>query len=270
MASSKVMSYKYRDHAMATDTTATQFPRYPEPSPAHLVTRTPRCTTATSKRVLDVFYSRAGKINEIEVNWRDRYMFLLSQGYRLRPRYHPDWSPSWLGTSLKPWDCEDAIEHFVSSRCSLSWHRFTIFNSQGEMVIDACRKDAQIVCLKRTLRKSDEVEIGRRLSPDASKPDSKNHCVEILDIFLDPFSPDTYYIATPLMRPYDDPEFTTIGEVVDFVTQVLEVSLYLKIQLQLNTSSGNGIHARQIGCSWVHSSTHPFAISPLSKRFVEI
>jgi len=206
-----------------------QFPSssgYPGPSHPHLATRTPRCTTTTTKRVLDVFYSRAGKINEIEVTWRDRYMFLLSQGYRLRPRYHPDWSPSWLGTSLQPWDCEDAIEHFVSPTCSSPWDRSTIFNSQGEMVIDACRKDARDVCLKRTLRKSDEIEIGRRLSPDPLKPDNRNHCVEILDVFSDPSLPDTYYIAMPLLRPYDDPEFTAIGEVVDFVTQVLEVSLY--------------------------------------------
>lgn len=31
-----------------------------------------------------------------EVYWRDRYHWLLENGYRLRPRYHPEWIPSWV------------------------------------------------------------------------------------------------------------------------------------------------------------------------------
>jgi hypothetical protein len=34
----------------------------------------------------------------------------------------------------------------------------------------------------------------------------------------------------PLLRPFDDPEFGAVGEVVDFVTQMLEVGKSLKTE----------------------------------------
>jgi hypothetical protein len=34
-------------------------------------------------------------LEEAEIYWRDRYDWLLEHGYRLRPRYQPDWVPSW-------------------------------------------------------------------------------------------------------------------------------------------------------------------------------
>ena len=44
-----------------------------------------------------------------EVFWRDRYFFLHGRGYTLRPRYHPEWTPSWIGTNKDPDFCEDSI-----------------------------------------------------------------------------------------------------------------------------------------------------------------
>lgn len=44
-----------------------------------------------------------------ETEWKDRYLALESRGYLLRPRYHPDWSPSWTGTNLDPTYCEDSV-----------------------------------------------------------------------------------------------------------------------------------------------------------------
>lgn len=44
-----------------------------------------------------------------EVFWRDRHDFLQSRGYQLRPRFAPDWVPSWLGTNYVPFYCEDSI-----------------------------------------------------------------------------------------------------------------------------------------------------------------
>ena len=40
----------------------------------------------------------ASPLSEREVLWRDRYNMLESHGYRLRQRYKPDWTPSWLTT----------------------------------------------------------------------------------------------------------------------------------------------------------------------------
>lgn len=56
-----------------------------------------------------------------EVFWRDLYLWLEEKGYRLRPRYHPDWVASW-----KPGDnwllCEDAQVELV---CNLTHFHFT-------------------------------------------------------------------------------------------------------------------------------------------------
>lgn len=45
--------------------------------------------------------------------WVERQPFLLSRGYRLRPRYDPDWVPSWKLPRKKPIqyisECEDAL-----------------------------------------------------------------------------------------------------------------------------------------------------------------
>ena len=44
-----------------------------------------------------------------EREWRDRQPLLERAGYMLRPRYHPEWFPSWKGTNLDPTYCEDSV-----------------------------------------------------------------------------------------------------------------------------------------------------------------
>lgn len=53
------------------------------------------------------------EVNEDEQIWRDRYTFFLGRGYQLRPRYAPGWIPSWIGTDIDPFYCEDAVEQIV-------------------------------------------------------------------------------------------------------------------------------------------------------------
>jgi hypothetical protein len=59
--------------------------------------------------------------------------------------------------------------------------------------------------------------------------DPTNHCVPILDSFSDPVFPRVDYIVMPALRPFNDPEFCFIGEVVDFVTQLLEVGVTCRL-----------------------------------------
>src|ERR1700727_2123490 len=48
-----------------------------------------------------------GGLNPSEIYWRDHQPWLASRGYMLRPRYSPNWVPSWEGTD-KIWaECED-------------------------------------------------------------------------------------------------------------------------------------------------------------------
>ena len=93
--------------------------------------------------------------------------------------------------------------------------------------------DGTVVCIKRIvlpetmgeLQTSEtmEVKIGRYLSTEQMLRNQANHCVPILDSFRDPILPEVEYIVMPLLRPYNDPDFCFVGEVVDFVTQLLEV-----------------------------------------------
>ena len=170
-------------------------------------------------------------ISPQESKWRDLYHFLFNRGLELRPRYRPGWVPSWLGTDLSPWACEDGICAIVC---------FSFFQSdipvflanviQFPLLLDAKDLSAnRMVCIKMISEKTDELQIGRYLTPiDGDSPrDPTNHCVPMLDAFLDPAIDGVSYIVMPLLRPFDNPEFGAIGEVIDFVTQMLEVRKYL-------------------------------------------
>jgi hypothetical protein len=75
------------------------------------------------------------------------------------------------------------------------------------------------------MRSVDEVKISMYLSTEEMLRDAANHCVPILDYFRDPILPEVEYIVMPVLRAFDNPEFCFVGEVVDFVTQLLEVGL---------------------------------------------
>ena len=56
-----------------------------------------------------------GELKPEEYWWRDRQKWLEEQGYMLRPRYQPDWVPSWRVTKATiPYFCEDSWALHVS------------------------------------------------------------------------------------------------------------------------------------------------------------
>ena len=42
-----------------------------------------------------------------EMSWTKKYDFFLHHGYELRPRYSPEWEPSWKTNGKPPQQCED-------------------------------------------------------------------------------------------------------------------------------------------------------------------
>jgi len=58
--------------------------------------------------------TETGGLSQSEVWWRDRYRALESCGYKLRPRYHPDWVPSWKMSGKEFWTVEDGQSPQVS------------------------------------------------------------------------------------------------------------------------------------------------------------
>lgn len=56
-----------------------------------------------------------GGLDGAEMYWRANYQWFLDRGYQLRPRYSPDWIPSWTGTNRYFEDCEDGVSLNVSN-----------------------------------------------------------------------------------------------------------------------------------------------------------
>jgi hypothetical protein len=48
-----------------------------------------------------------GALSTQEIWWCQQYQWLKGQGYLLRPRYAPDWVPSWEASNRDPLACED-------------------------------------------------------------------------------------------------------------------------------------------------------------------
>ena len=47
------------------------------------------------------------ELTNTEKKWRDRAEMLEKEGYVLRPRLRPGWTPSWLESGRHPMSCED-------------------------------------------------------------------------------------------------------------------------------------------------------------------
>ncbi|KAI0772833.1 kinase-like domain-containing protein [Trametes elegans] len=141
-----------------------------------------------------------------EEMWARRYKHLLQRGYRLRQRYTPGWRPSWLGTNIDPEFCEDAVV------------------LQGPFVIDATTPDGTLVAIKSIPITSQELEIAQYLN---SIDREDKHCVSIIDDFPDPMDPGLHLMVMPYLRPFNDPEFAMVGDVIEFVRQMLEGLAFL-------------------------------------------
>ncbi|KAI0358597.1 hypothetical protein OH77DRAFT_1421003 [Trametes cingulata] len=142
-----------------------------------------------------------------EQYWRDHYDWLLQSGYELRPRYRPDWVPSWQGTARPAYWCEDGRSYALPQ------------------IMDAVRtSDGEMVMLKQVPRSvhPHEVPIGRYFSSKPRTSDPRNHCFPLYDVLQDPKDGDLQIIVMPLLRRYNDPRFETVGEAVEFFRQVFE------------------------------------------------
>ncbi|KAJ6516596.1 hypothetical protein C8R47DRAFT_1172844 [Mycena vitilis] len=153
-----------------------------------------------------------------ELFWRDSYTWLKEAGYLLRPRYAPGWTPPWGGDNpsrKQACDFEESVR---------TWH---------SDINDATRiSDGSYVALKRSRRvpigassiPSREVEIfGKRgVKPLASDP--QNHCVQPVEILRvpDAVCKDLDLIVMPLLMQWDRYPLSTIGEVLDFATNLLQ------------------------------------------------
>jgi hypothetical protein len=57
--------------------------------------------------ILQLISDQLSVLRNNEKKWRNRYEMLEEEGYILRPRLRPGWTPSWLKTGTSPLDAED-------------------------------------------------------------------------------------------------------------------------------------------------------------------
>ncbi|KAF8548790.1 hypothetical protein OG21DRAFT_1470824 [Imleria badia] len=163
--------------------------------------------------------SHSESLYKEEIFWRDRYHFFRNKGYILRPRYHPEWQASWR--------FEANPIHALFEDSIIQWaKRLSLLDAtvEGEN-----KKDVFIKRVDSTTHPN-EVGIASRLGSLESCKEKTNHCVPILAVFPDGRDPRYQYIVMPVLRPFNQLNFTSFGEVVDFVNQTLEGLLYMHDQ----------------------------------------
>ena len=160
--------------------------------------------------------------------WRSHAPFLKEHGYILRPRFRADWVASWHVKDLLYMEIQRHYEdgaplgvrtHFTDSRPPL-----TI--KQPKAVMDAIRiTDNKMVGIKqiRSASLKPEIEIANMFSSEPLASNPRNHCVRILDYFHDEAEPDVAFLVMPLLRPFDNPPFYSVDEMIEFIRQTLQV-----------------------------------------------
>ncbi|KAA1476403.1 kinase-like protein [Dentipellis sp. KUC8613] len=154
-----------------------------------------------------------------ERQWAKIQPWLQIQGYMLRPRFRPGWTPSWKGgktqNEFSTIGREDAVPHdFI----------------YADVTIDAIRtSDGLHVCLKRIpcrAEDSHEVSLMEFLSRPEQRKDPRNHAIPLLDVIR---APDHCFLVLPFQRALLSLEdsFNTAGEGLDLIYQTLEGLAYL-------------------------------------------
>ncbi|KAJ6602693.1 kinase-like domain-containing protein [Mycena vulgaris] len=144
-------------------------------------------------------------LEEAELFWVASQPLLLAQGYQLRPRYRPDWIPSWTLKTNPRQEYEDNLS------LELNY-----------LVLDATRiRDGKKVALKRVPSQGPELAIIKHLAGASGRSDSRNRTIPLLDVIPLPDTPWSF-IVMPYCREFDYPPFHCGNEFVDAMSRFLE------------------------------------------------
>ncbi|KIM88366.1 hypothetical protein PILCRDRAFT_255150 [Piloderma croceum F 1598] len=151
--------------------------------------------------------------------WADRQPFLLSRGYRLRPRYDPAWVPSWKQL-VDRYPAEDSCKPMTDN------------------VLDAIRiRDGMKVVLKRVPATTDEIGITLYLSSAHMRSDPRNRTVHILDVIPIRYDNEEYvFLVMPYLREFYSPPSHCRSEFIESLRQLL---LGLEFMHEHNFSHGD-------------------------------
>lgn len=92
------------------------------------------------------------------------------------------------------------------------------------------RRDGSLVAIKVTRNDTEEIAIASFLSSSKLLADLRDHTAPLLEVMHDASDSKTSFMIIPYLRPFNNPEFGAVGEVVDFVRQSLEGLWFLHEQ----------------------------------------
>ncbi|KAK0502057.1 hypothetical protein EDD18DRAFT_1065378 [Armillaria luteobubalina] len=176
-----------------------------------------------------------------ELFWVKHQPFLAELGYMLRPRYHPDWHPSWIRKDgTKRWrfraTFEDEHIPFVGIGILVRIVFIILYLWQRINVLDAIRvKDGAKVVLRITQHLSSEDLLRNPCNHSIPIPDDEEKRV---------------FMVMPRLIAFDEPEFHCRREFIEALRQLLEASIShcsfigLDFMHSLNISHGdvNGLN----------------------------
>ncbi|KAI0345533.1 kinase-like protein [Trametopsis cervina] len=216
------------------------------------------------KRKIRAFGATHENLLPSEQFWKGKESLLLHNGYQLRPRYREGWKPSWTlkeNLDMEPQGFED-------------FHR----RKTPATLMDATEvASGRTVCIK--LVRSDRQEHNILALFKKHAEDSRNHCVPLLETFGDPDNPDDIYMVMPYLRPIDKPPFETLGDVIDFVSQMLEGLTFMhshnvahrdcevtNVMMDASALYPRGHHPVEL--DFDHTAQHPAEVHPRSSARV--
>ncbi|KAF9023678.1 hypothetical protein BDZ89DRAFT_1136540 [Hymenopellis radicata] len=140
--------------------------------------------------------------------------FLESRDYRLRPRFHPNWEPSWIRKGMTYDEAFDLrLEDSMDIVCLAD-------------LVDAIAPDGRKVVLKRVAKGSNEETMSIRLNA-LDKEDPFNHLAPLLDT-IDLPNDEQVILVIPCFRSCEeDPSFHCREEVIEYARQLLEGIVFL-------------------------------------------
>ncbi|KAJ7635354.1 hypothetical protein FB45DRAFT_744247 [Roridomyces roridus] len=166
-----------------------------------------------------------GLLSRSEEFWRDHYSFLKSRGYLLRYRYSPDWIP------VPPSGPKFLLDQDVDKHPGLG----SVFD------VDATRiSDGALVFIKKCEWK--QVNLTRKYGSEPLASDLQNHCIPLIETILVPESPEVELVVMPYCDHWKKNPFQTVGQAVDFFSQICEVSCQLHTKAPLPRTHLTGMY----------------------------
>ncbi|EJD54652.1 hypothetical protein AURDEDRAFT_156430 [Auricularia subglabra TFB-10046 SS5] len=152
-----------------------------------------------------------------EEPWMALYPLLTADGYALRDRYNPDWTP-------RPSSAIKKAISFGIQTVDVPWQN-RVWLEHGR-VMDATRlADGLRVMIKAIdtdqAIKQHEWNMARIFLHRDLIADPRNHCIPTIDYVRYPGT-QWELLVTPQMYPFHVIPFETFGEIADFVHQLLE------------------------------------------------